>query len=226
MIMQGIENNLSGHRILVIEDNPGDFILVEEFLSDHIKDLQLLHAKTYSAARQILSHDASNELDVILLDLSLPDKTGIALITEVVAISKNVPVIILTGYENVRFGANSLSLGVSDYLLKDELTPQMLYKSILYSCERKKSSLQLLNYVQAIEEQNKQLRDIAWIQSHVVRAPLARIVGLIDLFKNHKNSNDDKELLFDYLLESAHQLDDIIKDITVKAHEKLESISA
>lgn len=226
MIMQGIENSLSSRRILVIEDNPGDFILVEEFLSDHIKDLQLLHAKTYGAAKKILNHSTANDLDVILLDLSLPDKTGIDLITEVIALSNNVPVIILTGFENVRFGANSLSLGISDYLLKDELTPQMLYKSILYSCERKKSNQQLLNYVQAIEEQNKQLRDIAWIQSHVVRAPLARIVGIIDLFKNHKNSNEDKELLFDYLLESAHQLDDIIKDITVKAHEKLESISA
>lgn len=85
--------------------------------------------------------------------------------------------------------------------------------------------LQLLNYVHAIEEQNKQFKEIAWIQSHVVRASLARIVGLIDLFKNTKSANEEEQLIINYLLESAHELDDIIKDITNKARGKLESIT-
>ncbi|MEO6852017.1 MAG: response regulator [Mucilaginibacter sp.] len=220
--IETILNDDNKHGVLVIEDNPGDFALVEEFLTDGIKYLHLAHAKTCKEAKGILS-DCKNEFDVILLDLSLPDNTGVDLINEIVALSKGVPVIILTGYEDVRFGATSLSLGVSDYLLKDDLTPQMLYKSILYSSERKKVNLQLLNYIHAIEDQNKQLRDIAWIQSHVVRAPLARMVGLIDLFKNDNNSNEENDRIVDYLLESRHQLDDIIKDISEKADEKLES---
>jgi DNA-binding NarL/FixJ family response regulator len=209
------------HCILAIEDNPGDFVLIKEFLSDAIKYLHLVHAKTCKEATTILSA-CDDEFDVILLDLSLNDKTGVDLINEIIATSKNAPVIILTGHENVHFGAASLALGVSDYLVKDELTPQILYKSILYSSERKKANLQLLNSMHAVEKQNNQLRDIAWIQSHVVRAPLARMVGLIDLFKNHKNSNEEKELIIDHLLESAYQLDDIIKDITNKAYEKSE----
>jgi len=46
------------------------------------------------------------------------------------------PVIVLTGYSNLEFSIESLSAGVSDYLLKDELTSTLLYKSIVYSIER------------------------------------------------------------------------------------------
>lgn len=213
-----LPDHIRKYNVLVIEDNPGDFALVEEFLLEQIKGLSLQHAKTYKEARAILSDQGP--FDIILLDLSLPDKTGAELIHDIVALSNSTPVVILTGYENVRFGVTALSLGASDYILKDELTPQLLHKSILYSVERKKLSLDLLNQINAVEEQNKRLREIAWIQSHIVRAPLARMMGLMDLFKN---AADEKETIVEFLIQSAHELDAIIQDITDKAHEKLKS---
>ena len=81
-------------------------------------------------------------------------------------------------------------------------------------------NLNLLEQINAVEEQNAKLREIAWIQSHIVRAPLARMMGLMDLFKN---GEDEKETIVDFLIESAHELDAIIQDITNKAHEKLQS---
>jgi PAS domain S-box-containing protein len=76
-----------------------------------------------------------------------------------------------------------------------------------------------INYIRSIEEQNEKLRDIAWIQSHVVRAPLARIMGLSKLIY-HENTDDSlrKELL-DHLDTSTAELDDIIKDIVRKTDE-------
>jgi len=212
-----LPDHVEEYNILVIEDNSGDFALVEEFLLEQVKKLNLFHAKTYKEARAILSRENCSTLNVILLDLSLPDKTGTELITDVVALCNDTPVVILTGYENLRFGVTALSLGVSDYILKDELTPQLLHKSILYSIERKKMNLNLLEQITAVEEQNKKLSEIAWIQSHIVRAPLARMMGLMDLFKS---AEDEKETIVDYLIESAHELDLIIRDITNKAHEK------
>lgn len=72
-------------------------------------------------------------------------------------------------------------------------------------------------YISAIEDQNKKLREISWIQSHVVRAPLTRLMGLIDLLRNYENSETEKQEMLDYILSSAHELDAIITDISEKA---------
>jgi signal transduction histidine kinase len=70
------------------------------------------------------------------------------------SICDNTPVIVLTGYDDSDFGLKSLSLGISDYLLKDELTSLTLYKSIVYSSERKKIT-------SALEVSEKRARNFA-----------------------------------------------------------------
>ena len=71
-----------------------------------------------------------------------------------------------------------------------------------------------LNYIQAIEEQNAKLREISWMQSHVIRAPLARIMGLASLIRD---TPDEMNKLIEYLLLSADELDEVIMNITDKA---------
>jgi PAS domain S-box-containing protein len=73
-----------------------------------------------------------------------------------------------------------------------------------------------LNYIKAIETQNEKLREISWIQSHVVRAPLARIMGLIPLVRDMKDDDEQLEQMFEYLIASANELDEMIKSITDK----------
>jgi signal transduction histidine kinase len=51
----------------------------------------------------------------------------------------------------------------------------------------------------------------------VVRAPLARLMGAVDLMRNYSNSEEENKLILDYILASAHELDGIIKDISEKA---------
>jgi len=67
-------------------------------------------------------------------------------------------------------------------------------------------------YLTAIEEQNKKFREIAWIQSHVVRAPLARVLGLVDLLA-HQTPGDETDVLLKHLSSSARDLDAIIINI-------------
>jgi signal transduction histidine kinase len=150
--------NKGDHAILVIEDNPGDFALVEEFLLEQIEAPVISHAIDYKAARDILLAPNAS-FDIILLDLSLPDKTGLPLIQEIVEMSLNTPVIVLTGYADLTFGVKSLSLGVSDYILKDELTALSLYKSIVYSSERKRIILALETSEKRARSFAKQLND-------------------------------------------------------------------
>ena len=77
-----------------------------------------------------------------------------------------------------------------------------------------------LNRIRKIEQQNNVLKDIAWTQSHVVRAPLANLQGLIRLFKTNIKAgiNDDDELT-DYIITSADKLDEIIREIVKKTRE-------
>src|SRR5688500_12882545 len=105
------------YRILVIEDNPGDFTIVEDFLTEQIAAPVIVHSDNFKRTMEIMS--AGNPLfDVILLDLSLSDKGGQELVTEILRIAPFIPVIILTGYSDINFSIKSISLGIIDYLLK------------------------------------------------------------------------------------------------------------
>lgn len=75
-----------------------------------------------------------------------------------------------------------------------------------------------LHYIKAIEEQNENLKEISWLQSHVIRAPLARIMGLIQLITDSKQDMDEKQNALNYLLTSAHELDEVIRTITDKTN--------
>jgi PAS domain S-box-containing protein len=73
-----------------------------------------------------------------------------------------------------------------------------------------------LNYIQEIEKQNEKLREISWMQSHVVRAPLARLMGLISVIDMNEELPAETKKIMDYIIKSAHELDDVIRDITLK----------
>jgi PAS domain S-box-containing protein len=130
------------YEILVIEDNPGDFILIEDYLREQVVSPQITHVQKFSEAKSLLNSYKTN-YDVILLDLSLPDKSGETLITEIKSLCSGCPVIVLTGYEDIEFSIKSLSLGVADYLVKDDINASSLYKSIIYNIERKKTNIKL-----------------------------------------------------------------------------------
>lgn len=125
------------YHILIIEDNPGDLLIVEELLWEHIENPVITNAKTFRQAITTLTALA-DVIDVVLLDLTLPDKAGESLVSEILYNAAGTPVVVLTGFADIGFSMKSISLGISDYLLKDDLSASILYKSILYALERKK----------------------------------------------------------------------------------------
>jgi light-regulated signal transduction histidine kinase (bacteriophytochrome) len=70
--------------------------------------------------------------------------------------------------------------------------------------------------MKAIEDQNLKLKAIAWTQSHIVRAPLAKMIGYIDLIENYDISRLDINVLLNHIKDSGVELDSIIKDIVNK----------
>ncbi|EPR68106.1 putative sensor/response regulator hybrid [Cyclobacterium qasimii M12-11B] len=75
-----------------------------------------------------------------------------------------------------------------------------------------------VNHIKAIEKQNEKLRDIAWRQSHIVRAPVARIMGLVNLQKNMNYSGEKLEEILNYIMDSTEELDQIIRDISKRSY--------
>lgn len=140
------------YRILVIEDNPGDFLIVEDLLSEEILDPVIIQAKNFKEAVTLLSSQ-ENQFDIILLDLTLPDKSGQELISEIIQAAPTYPIIILTGYTDMDFSIRSITRNISDYLLKDDLNATTLYKSILYAIERNK-------YIAEIRKSEKRYSDL------------------------------------------------------------------
>lgn len=74
-----------------------------------------------------------------------------------------------------------------------------------------------LKYIRAIEEQNQKLQNIAWTQSHIVRAPLARLLGLVEHLKEYQSTNEDYIELMRHFVNSANELDTIIREIVTNS---------
>ncbi|MDX1365659.1 MAG: PAS domain S-box protein, partial [Arenibacter latericius] len=91
------------------------------------------------------------------------------------------------------------------------------YQNSLVQLNRK-----LLDHSKNIQAQNKKLKDIAWTQSHVVRAPLARLMGLITVINDEEISQETKKDLLNHIYTSAIELDVIIKDIVTKSQSIIE----
>lgn len=135
-----MNKDLRPYKILLVEDNPGDALLIGEFIDERFASALVVTARNYKEAAAAISSKMPQP-DIVLLDLSLPDKGGEALITAVIKSCPLAAVIVLTGYTDLDFSVYSLSLGVIDYLLKDDITAGILHKSIVYGIERKRSIL-------------------------------------------------------------------------------------
>ena len=76
-------------------------------------------------------------------------------------------------------------------------------------------------YLIEIENHNKRLKDIAWTQSHIVRAPLAKVMGLVDLLLNYQNEFENVDEILKNILNSANELDSVIRQIAVQTEKEL-----
>ena len=129
-------------EILIVEDNEGDFTLIQDYIQERFLIPKITWVKNFKEAQFVLV-DVEFKIDIVLLDLTLLDKCGKDLINELIPLCQAIPLVILTGYSDMEFSITSLSLGVSDYLIKVELDAASLYTSILYNIERKKSQIHL-----------------------------------------------------------------------------------
>lgn len=121
--------------IILIEDEDGDAGLVRHSLRFSGTEHQIAWVKSLDALGQHLEN-ASTTADVILLDLDLPDSSGLETVQRCKSMARNTPIIVLTGRDDMHFSLKALEAGAQDYLIKNQLESDGLLRAMHYAIER------------------------------------------------------------------------------------------
>lgn len=128
-------------QILLIEDNEGDGRLVSELL--RMEGSFGFDMTTVPTLAEATSRIRQGGIDIVLLDLALPDSRGVETLRSVLAENPAMPVVVLTGDEDGRLAMRAVQVGAQDFLLKQSLSGQALTKAIRYSLERAAHALDI-----------------------------------------------------------------------------------
>ena len=128
-------------RVLLMEDNPGDARLILEMIAEAGGDgFELEWVSQLSEGLERLS---AGKVDLVLLDLGLPDSRGIDTFSRAYAHAPEVPFVLMTGLEDETLALTSIRQGAQDYLVKGETNAKLLLRAIRYATERKKAEIAL-----------------------------------------------------------------------------------
>ena len=156
-------------RLLLVEDDPGDALLVQELLSETDLKVELDRAISVAEALPRL-HWA----DCVLFDLALPDSFGLEGLRTVLAGNSQAAVIVLTGLADRSMGARAVASGAQDYLIKAEVDPSLLGRSVRYAIERRRADIATRRLLEA----NLRREANARIQRGLLPRPLLHSQGL------------------------------------------------
>jgi signal transduction histidine kinase len=204
-------------KILLIEDNPGDARLIQEMLAQVPGRPFLLEcADRLSAALERISQGS---IDVLLVDLSLPDSHGFDTFLKVQAQAPRAAKILLTGLDDEELALQAIEQGAQDYLVKGRVDSNLLVRTLRYAVERQR----LLTELEESKQQQLQLKDqfLSHV-SHELRSPLAAIHGFTEILLDGL-AGDLKPEQREYLqitLKNVHQLRKMIEDLLMVTRAK------
>jgi len=168
--------------VLVIEDDAEDMALLKAKLKRD-SNFNLVWAKNLSDGIAELN---SNTLDLVLLDLTLPDSTGIKGITRISA-SSTLPIVVLTGLEDEQLALDAVKHGAQDYLIKGQSDHALLTRTLRYAIERQRLLIELQETRKVVEVE-RELRRIQGAIPTVKSPATARMFGQ----KRLKNADSEK----------------------------------
>ncbi|MEU8265725.1 SpoIIE family protein phosphatase [Sphaerisporangium sp. NPDC049002] len=123
--------------ILLIEDDAGDAFLVEELLASAPTPPKIIWARSLAESRDRLTA----EVQCVVVDLSLPDATGLEALRQVLSMAPDTAVLVLTGLNDAHVGVEAVAAGAQDYLVKQDVDERLLARAISYAIERKRADL-------------------------------------------------------------------------------------
>ncbi len=168
-------------HILMVEDNPGDEFLMAELINSSGLPVHTIYtARTMAHAFNLIQQ---KPIDIILLDLSLPDSSGIETFISIKEVAANIPVIILSGLTDMKVALDAINLGAQDYLIKGDYDEKLLAKTILYSIERMRSLKQLKESNERYNLISQATNDMVWDWDLIIGKVFRNKEGWRKIFK-------------------------------------------
>ncbi len=197
-------------KILLVEDNLADARLLREMFSkEKPGSFQFVH---FLRMTEALNYLAQNDVDIVLLDMGLPDAHGMDTVRLTHAAAPGVPVIVLTGLDDEAVAAEAMKEGAQDYLIKGQIENRALPRALRHAIERHR----LQTETDAIRTQQLQFKDefLSHV-SHELRSPLTAIYQFVTILLD-KLVGDLQPQQHEYLeivLRNVEQLESMINDL-------------
>jgi signal transduction histidine kinase len=196
--------------VLLVEDNPGDARLIREALAEPGSHRH--HVDWVERLAPALDRLAGGGVDVVLLDLTLPDSSGLGTLSAVTTAAPEVPVVVLTGLDDQDADTAALQGGAQDYLVKRWMEPEVLSRSIRLAMERHR----LRREFEALQAERLETRGrfLSHV-SHELRTPLTAIYQFACLIRDGLGGPVTEEQL-DYasvIIRNSRALSDMIGDL-------------
>jgi len=199
-------------NVLLIEDDSVDARMVKNLLSEARGAMEVrrgLFTVTWvDCLAPALELRAREHFGAVLLDLQLPDSDGLQTLAEVRAAAPNVPIVVLTGFDDDGLALQAIHQGAQDYLPKNDLDARLLVRTLRYAIERSRSEAQ-------VDRVHRELDDFAYIASHDLKEPLRGISAYCEiLLEDYHDKLDEtgrQRLL--KLVDLCHRLENLISDL-------------
>ena len=220
-------------RILCVEDNDGDFVLIREHLKDagFSAPIEVHRARSMEETLRIVgAGEGRRTFDIVLLDLSLPDSHGVETYKSLRTVAPRVAVAILSGDNDENLALDLVQHGAQDYLPKDSLTPDLLMRCIIYAMKRQRYRVELEMLADRLQRATEELKttQIQLIQAekveslgrlassvaHEVKNPLGVIQMGLDFLRDRlTGAPDDIVSTLRVMQEAVDRADSVIHDM-------------
>jgi signal transduction histidine kinase len=197
-------------HVLLVEDNAGDARLLREmFRKEEVDSFQLTHLLRMSDAE---AHLAKGGVDIVLLDMGLPDAHGMETVRRAHAAAPNVPLIVLTGLDDEALAAEAMKEGAQDYLIKGQIENRALPRALRHAIERQRMQVET-DLVRILQLQLKD--EFLSHVSHELRSPLTSIYSFSSIIADGLagETNPQQDEYLQIILRNVNQLQAMIEDL-------------
>src|ERR1700720_2444206 len=196
-------------QVLLVEDNAGDVRLLREmFRGERPDSFELTHLLRMSEAEV---HLAKGGVDIVLLEMGLPDGHGLDTVRRAHAAAPSVPLIILTGLDDEELAAAAMTQGAQDYMIKGQIESRALPRALRHAIERHRMQTE----TELIRTHEMHFKDEFFSHvSHELRSPLTAIRQFVTILLDRLAGelNPEQQKYLEIVLRNVKQLQSMIND--------------